>query len=131
MNRDERENALFVVKNCTNKKAVQEFIKRCFSLCLQVVKNSDLWFKDESSGWKRMWCFSRIHNLQMLVMGFQGGAFLRISHLSVYPIPIRLWLPHHTLWLQALAHLYLRPVGYKLLSTFLSPKNSYIMLGRA
>ena len=22
-----------------------------------MVKKSDLWFKDESSGWKRMWCF--------------------------------------------------------------------------
>ena len=90
---DERENALFV-KNFKKRKAVQDFIKRCFSLCLHMVKNSDLWFRDASSGWKRMWCFSRIHNLQMLVMGFQGGAFLRISHLSVYPTPcpLSLWM---------------------------------------
>ena len=31
-----------IVKKFLKKKAVQVFIRRCFSLCLQLVKNSDL-----------------------------------------------------------------------------------------
>ena len=71
---------VIVVENVFKKKAVQDFIKRCLSLCLHTVKNSDLWFSEESSGWKRIWCFSRIQSLQMLVVGFHGGAFIRISY---------------------------------------------------
>ena len=76
-----------VVKGFKKRKAVQDFTSRCFSLCLHTVKNSDLWLSEASSGWKRMWCFSRIQSLQMLVAGFQGADLLRISHVSVYPTP--------------------------------------------
>ena len=50
----------------------QLFRRRCFSLCLQWEKNSDLRFRVASSGSNRIKYFSIVHNLQKFVTGLQA-----------------------------------------------------------